>query len=104
MLNITKENFDSEVMAADGLVAVDFWAVWCGPCKMLAPVFEQLSTEMPTVKFCKVNVDEQPELARKFAVSSIPTVVLIKDGVIVDTLVGYRPKEALAEIIGEYAD
>lgn len=104
MLNITKENFDTEVMSSDGLIAVDFWAVWCGPCKMLAPIFEQLSDEMTNVKFCKVNVDEQPELARQFAVSSIPTVVLIKDGIVVDTLVGYRPKEALAEAIGEYAD
>lgn len=104
MLNITNENFNTEVMEAEGLVAVDFWAVWCGPCKMLAPIFEQLSDEMTNVKFCKVNVDEQPELARRFAVSSIPTVILIKDGIVVDTLVGYRPKEALADSIGEYAD
>lgn len=104
MLNITKENIDTEVMSSDGLIAVDFWAAWCGPCKMLAPIFEQLSNEMTNVKFCKVNVDEQPELARQFAVSSIPTIVLIKDGIVVDTLVGYRPKEALAEAVGEYAD
>lgn len=104
MLNITKENFNSEIAEADNLVAVDFWAAWCGPCKMLAPVFEQLSNEMENVKFCKVNVDEQPELARQFAISSIPAIVLIKDGMVIDTLVGYRPKEALAEAIKEYAD
>lgn len=104
MLNITKENFNTEVIDSDKLVAIDFWAAWCGPCKMLSPVFEQLSGDMDNVKFCKVNVDEQPELARQFAISSIPAIVLVKDGVTVDTLVGYRPKEALAEFISDYVD
>ncbi len=104
MLNITNENFNSEVTASDDLVVIDFWAAWCGPCKMLAPVFEQLSEEMSNIRFCKVNVDEQPALARQFSVSSIPTIILIKDGVVIDSVVGYRPKEALREIISEYAD
>lgn len=104
MLNITKENFNTEVIDSDKLVAIDFWAAWCGPCKMLSPVFEQLSGDMDNVKFCKVNVDEQLELARQFAISSIPAIVLVKDGVTVDTLVGYRPKEALAEFISDYVD
>lgn len=104
MLNITKENFNTEVIDSDKLVAIDFWAAWCGPCKMLSPVFEQLSGDMDNVKFCKVNVDEQPELARQFAISSIPAIVLVKDGVTVDALVGYRPKEALAEFISDYVD
>lgn len=95
MLNITKENFESEVLKSDKPVIVDFWAVWCGPCKMVAPTFEALSAEMPDVKFGKINVDEQPELAQQFKVMTIPTFILFKNGQVVDQAVGALPKEAL---------
>ncbi len=102
MLHITKDNFENEVANAEGLVVLDFWAAWCGPCRMLAPVFEELAGEMPDVKFGKVNVDEEPELSRAFSVSSIPMLAVIKNGKVIDTLVGYRPKDALKEAISEY--
>jgi len=100
----TVDNFEQEVLKADKPVLVDFWASWCGPCKMLAPVFEEISKEMPNVKFGKVDVDEEMELARQFGVSSIPMLAIIKDGKLIGTLVGYRPKAALAEAIKQYID
>ena len=101
MTNLTKDNFKAEVESYSGLVAIDLWATWCGPCRMLAPVFEQLSLEYPDVKFCKINVDEEPELTKMFNVQSIPTVALVKDNTFVDLLVGYVPKEKLAAFIEE---
>ena len=101
MINLTKDNFKAEVESYSGLVAIDLWATWCGPCRMLAPVFEQLSLEYPDVKFCKINVDEEPELTKMFNVQSIPTVALVKDNTFVDLLVGYVPKEKLAAFIEE---
>ena len=95
MTVVTKENFDAEVVKADRLCVVDFWASWCGPCMMLKPVLEELSGEMTNVKFCKVDVDEQMELAQRFGVQSIPTLVCMKDGQIEKTLVGYRDKATL---------
>ena len=96
---VTKENFDNEVMQADKPVFIDFWASWCGPCKMVSPVVDQLSEEVSDVKFAKVNVDEQPELARQFQVMSIPTMVLIKEGKVVDTTIGAQPKEDIVKFI-----
>ena len=96
---ITKENFDSEVVKADGTVLVDFWATWCGPCRMLSPIVDTVASEHPEVKVGKINVDEQPELAQQFGVMSIPTLILFKDGQVVDTLVGYHPKAALEDLI-----
>lgn len=95
MTVVTKENFAAEVEQAAGLVVVDFWASWCGPCMMLKPVLEELSGEMTNVKFCKVDVDEQMELAQRFGVQSIPTLVCMKDGQIKKTLIGYRDKASL---------
>ncbi len=95
MTVVTKENFAAEVEQAAGLVVVDFWASWCGPCMMLKPVLEELSGEMTNVKFCKVDVDEQMELAQRFGVQSIPTLVCMKDGQIEKTLIGYRDKASL---------
>ena len=95
MTVVTKENFASEVEQADKLVVVDFWASWCGPCMMLKPVLEELSGEMTDVKFCKADVDEQMELAQRFGVQSIPTLVCMKDGRIKKTLIGYRDKASL---------
>lgn len=97
MLQITKENFEMEVLKSDKPVIVDFWAVWCGPCKMVAPTFEALSAELPEVKFGKVNVDEQPDLAQQFKVMTIPTFILFKDGKAVDQVVGALPKDKLKE-------
>lgn len=95
MTVVTKENFAAEVEQAPGLIVVDFWASWCGPCMMLKPVLEELSGEMTNVKFCKVDVDEQMELAQRFGVQSIPTLVCMKDGQIKKTLIGYRDKASL---------
>ena len=99
MLNLTKDNFKTEVEEFSGLVAIDLWATWCGPCRMMAPVFEEVSKDFPDVKFCKINVDEEPELTRMFNVTSIPTIALVKDNTFVDLLVGYVNKEKLAEFI-----
>ena len=104
MLAITKENYDVEVAKADGLVVIDFWAEWCGPCRMLAPVFKEASEELTSVKLCKVNVDEQPELTRKFGVSSIPMLAVMKDGNVLTTLVGYRTKDMLVAELSEYVE
>ncbi len=97
---ITKENFEAEVINSDKPCLVDFWATWCGPCKMISPIIEELSEEYAdTVKVCKINVDDEPELAIKYKVSSIPTVMLFKNGQVADTVVGYRPKESFEALI-----
>ena len=93
VLQITKNNFDTEVMNSEKPVLIDFWASWCGPCKMLSPVVDEIAEETTDVKVGKVNVDEQPELARQFGVMSIPTLVLIKDGKVAEQSVGVKPKE-----------
>ena len=99
VMHVTKENFEAEVLQSEKPVLVDFWAGWCGPCKMVAPVLEEIAAEVAAVKITKVNVDEQPELAQKFQVMSIPTMVLIKEGKVVDTTVGAQPKEDLVRFI-----
>lgn len=94
-LHITKENFDSEVLQSEKPVLVDFWATWCGPCQMLLPVIEELSAEVTDAKICKINVDEQRELAMKYNIMTIPTLLVIKDGKVVSTSVGVKPKSAI---------
>jgi len=101
MINLTKDNFKAEVEEYKGLVVIDLWAVWCGPCRMIAPVIDEIEAEMPDVKFCKINVDEQPELTRLFKVESIPTIALVKDNTFVDMSVGLVPKEKLVKLIND---
>lgn len=96
---INQNDFDAEVMQAKGLVVVDMYADWCGPCKMMAPVMDSLSEDYDDVKFVKVNVDNNPELAAKFGVQSIPNFVFIKDGQKVDQVVGARDSENFEAII-----
>ena len=98
-VNITKNNFEEEVLKSDKPVLIDFWATWCGPCRMIAPVIEEIASERSDIKVGKVNVDDEGELATAFGVSSIPTVVLVKDGKVVAQSVGYRPKEQLLEML-----
>ncbi len=96
---VTKENFEAEVVNSSLPVLVDFWATWCGPCQMLAPVVEEIAREQAgKVKVCKINVDEQPELASAFGVMSIPTVILFKNGAPAASSIGYRPKEELEKL------
>lgn len=99
VLQITKNNFDTEVMNSEKPVLIDFWASWCGPCKMLSPVVDEIAEETTDVKVGKVNVDEQPELARQFCVMSIPTLVLIKDGKVAEQSVGVKPKDTILKMI-----
>lgn len=99
--NVEDKNFNSETES--GLVLVDFWAPWCGPCKMLAPVLEELDSRLgDTVKIAKVNVDENQQTAQKFEVMSIPTLLVMKEGNVVDKVVGFKPTDALEEILRKH--
>lgn len=99
-----KETTDKTFVAdtANGVTLTDFWATWCGPCRMQSPVVEQLASEMENVTFNKLDVDQNPETAQKFNVMSIPTLLVQKDGEVVDTLIGYHSKEQLAQILNQY--
>ena len=99
-IGITKENFDSEVLKAEGTVLVDFWATWCGPCRMLSPIVDEVASERPDVKVGKINVDEQPELAQQFGIMSIPTLLVFKNGEKVQESVGLIPKEKVEALLG----
>ncbi len=96
---ITKSNFEEEVIQSDKPVLLDFWATWCGPCRMLAPIIEEIANERSDIKVGKVNVDDEGELAASFGISSIPTVILFKDGKAVAQSVGYRPKEDILSML-----
>jgi thioredoxin 1 len=99
MIDVTRENFDEEVVAADGTVLVDFWAPWCGPCKALAPLLEQIAAESPGLKLVKLNIDEEPALAERFGVMSIPTVIRFDGGEAAQTVVGLKPKPILRKAL-----
>ncbi|MBE6579253.1 MAG: thioredoxin [Ruminococcaceae bacterium] len=99
-VKLTAEAFSSEVLCSDRPVIIDFWATWCGPCKMIAPVIAEIAEEHPEWKVCKVDVDEEGTLAARFGINSIPTVLLIKEGRTVATSVGYLPKADLLKALG----
>lgn len=101
MIKITKENFKEEVVDCKELVLIDFWASWCGPCNMLSPIIGEIDSEVSGVKVGKVNVDEEQELARQFGIMSIPTLVVVKDGTVVDTSVGVVSKEKILSMLGK---
>lgn len=96
---ITNNNFKTEVLDANEPVLIDFFANWCMPCKMLTPVIEEIANEVPGVKICKINVDEEPELAQQFQVMSIPTLMVMKNGKLVNKTVGVRPKEEIMDML-----
>ena len=98
-MHINKMNFDQEVVASDKPVLLDFWAPWCGPCRMVLPVIEEIAKERSDIKVCKINVDEEPELAREFGVMSIPTLVVMKDGKEVRRAVGVQTKEQILKLV-----
>lgn len=98
-LDATSKNFQSEVLDHQGLVLVDFWAVWCGPCQMLSPVIDEIGSELKDLKIAKVDVDTEVELATKYNVSSIPTVIIFDHGKIKDTIIGYHQKPDYLKII-----
>ena len=100
VLKITQENFETEVLQSDKPVLIDFWATWCGPCRMQGPVLDEIAAETDAIKIGKVNVDEEQMLALKFGITSIPTLMLFKDGKEADKLVGLRSKEELKQLLG----
>lgn len=99
MLTITKDNFEQEVLKSDKKVLVDFWASWCGPCRMLSPIIDEIAKETDKVKVGKVNIDEESDLATQFAVMSIPTLILFENGKPVKQMVGAQPKSAILSMI-----
>lgn len=101
ILNITKENFETEVLKSDKKVLLDFWATWCGPCMMLSPIVDEVSNEVENVKFGKINVDEQNELAQAFGISSIPALIVIQDGKIVKQSIGLIPKDKVISLLND---
>jgi len=98
-ININNNNFQSEVMNSEKKVLLDFWAPWCGPCRMVVPMVEEISKERPDIKVGKINVDENPELAARFRIISIPTLVVMENGKIVNQAMGARPKNAILAML-----
>lgn len=99
VININQKNFQNEVLNSDKPVLLDFWAPWCGPCRMVVPIVEEIAEERSDIKVAKVNIDEQSELASQFRIMSIPTLVVMKEGKIVNQAVGARPKDAILALL-----
>ncbi|MGM9542292.1 MAG: thioredoxin [Candidatus Limivicinus sp.] len=98
-IQVNKDNFQEVVLNSDKPVLVDFWASWCGPCRMVAPILEEIANERSDVKVCKINVDEEPELAGRYNVMSIPTLLVVKEGQVVNQAVGARPKSQILSLL-----
>lgn len=98
-LNITKDNFHEEVMNSDKPVLLDFWAGWCGPCRMVSPIVDEIASEHPELKVCKVNVDDEEELAAQFGVMTIPSLFVIKNGEITNRSMGVKPKQQILAMV-----
>ena len=101
ILHITKDNFEELVLKAEKPVLLDFWATWCGPCRMVAPIVEQIAEEFDDVLVGKIDVDTEMELAASFRIVSIPTLIVMKDGKVANTAVGYRPKADILKLLGK---
>lgn len=99
VLHITKENFQREVLESEKPVLLDFWAAWCGPCRMVGPILEEVAEERPDIKVCKVNVDDEQELASAYRIMSIPTLMVVKGGKIVSQSAGARPKSDILAML-----
>lgn len=99
VMHITSENFEKEVLQSEKTVLLDFWASWCGPCRMVAPILDQIAEERPDIKVCKVNVDEEPGLAGQYNVMSIPTLMVVKNGTVVKESAGARPKAQILAML-----
>lgn len=98
-VKITKDNFEAEVINSQKTVLIDFWATWCGPCRMIAPIVEQIAEENEDIKVGKINVDEEPELASAFRIESIPTLIVVKNGEVVNMAVGYKQKDEILALL-----
>ena len=100
VITVTKENFQEQVLNASNTVLLDFWTTWCGPCRMVAPIVEEIAAENPGITLGKINVDEEMELAMQFGITSIPTLVVMKDGQMVNKAIGYAPKKEILKLLG----
>lgn len=99
VVKATMDNFENEVLNSDKKVLVDFWASWCGPCMMVSPVVDEIAEERTDIKVCKVNVDEEPELAQAFGIESIPALFVVEKGEVVNSMVGAAPKAAILDLL-----